>query len=269
MQSRQESHAVTGAVVREFRNTRAHRVGNAIVSGLARAGIGPFWLLTTRGRKTGRPHTNPVTLVEQQDGTQWLVAPYGTVSWVRNARAPGESASGADAAVRLSHPRGRTRRSCACPQALHRGCQCNATVLPGKQELSRGGLRGRGGTPPRVRTHPRRHIACSARWRRRRADAGRGEEARRDGHGHDRAPEGDGRDRPAARRPPRTSLTAFSEQQPNPVCGIVNSAEYWTPDEAEAPCARSSPEHDSGLRPGKEVLTRGRHPTSLTDARFR
>ena len=99
MQSRQESHAVTGAVVREFRNTRADRVGNAIVSGLARAGIGPFWLLTTRGRKTGRPHTNPVTLVEQQDGTQWLVAPYGTVSWVRNARAAG----------RVSIRRGRRR----------------------------------------------------------------------------------------------------------------------------------------------------------------
>ena len=89
MQSHQESHAITaGAVVREFHNSRAHRVGNAIVSVLARAGIGPFWLLTTLGRKTGQPHTNPVTLVEQH-GTQWLVAPYGAVSWVRNARAAG------------------------------------------------------------------------------------------------------------------------------------------------------------------------------------
>jgi deazaflavin-dependent oxidoreductase (nitroreductase family) len=74
-------------------------VGNAIASVLARAGIGPFWLLTTRGRKTGRPHTNPVTLVEPQDGTQWLVAPYGAVSWVRNARAAG----------RVSIRRGRRR----------------------------------------------------------------------------------------------------------------------------------------------------------------
>ena len=73
---------------REFRNTSVHRFGNALAGMLARAGLGPFWLLTTRGRKTGRPHTNPVTLVEQ-DGRSWLVAPYGAVSWVHNARAAG------------------------------------------------------------------------------------------------------------------------------------------------------------------------------------
>ena len=74
--------------LREFHNTTVHRMGNALATVLARAGIGPFWLLTTRGRKTGRPYINPVTLVEQ-DGKSWLVAPYGAVSWVRNARAAG------------------------------------------------------------------------------------------------------------------------------------------------------------------------------------
>jgi deazaflavin-dependent oxidoreductase (nitroreductase family) len=74
--------------VREFRMSRTEHVGNALVSVLARAGIGPFHLLTTVGRKTGRPHTIPVTLVEQ-DGRRWLVAPYGAVAWVRNARAAG------------------------------------------------------------------------------------------------------------------------------------------------------------------------------------
>ncbi|MBO0729437.1 MAG: nitroreductase family deazaflavin-dependent oxidoreductase [Acidimicrobiaceae bacterium] len=44
------------------------------------------YLLTIRGRKTGRPSTTPVTIV-QHDGKRWLVAPYGAVSWVRNARA--------------------------------------------------------------------------------------------------------------------------------------------------------------------------------------
>jgi deazaflavin-dependent oxidoreductase (nitroreductase family) len=78
----------TSRPVREFRMSRGHRVVNAIVGVLARGGIGPFWLLTTRGRKTGRPHTNPVTLVEC-GGTSWLVAPYGAVSWVHNARAAG------------------------------------------------------------------------------------------------------------------------------------------------------------------------------------
>ena len=74
--------------IREFHHTRGDRVGDALSGLLARAGVGPFWLLTTRGRKTGRPHTNPVTLVEQ-DGRSWLVAPYGAVSWVHNARAAG------------------------------------------------------------------------------------------------------------------------------------------------------------------------------------
>ena len=45
-------------------------------------------LLTTRGRKTGRPRTIPVVPVDA-DGTMWLVAPYGAVSWVRDVRADG------------------------------------------------------------------------------------------------------------------------------------------------------------------------------------
>jgi deazaflavin-dependent oxidoreductase (nitroreductase family) len=54
-----------------------------------RAGLVPStYLLTTRGRKTGRPLTHPVTVVER-DGQRWLVSPYGAVSWVRNARAAG------------------------------------------------------------------------------------------------------------------------------------------------------------------------------------
>ncbi len=64
------------------------RAGDAIVGLLARVGIGPIHLLTTRGRITGRPHTNPVVPVEH-DGRRWLVAPYGAVQWVHNARAAG------------------------------------------------------------------------------------------------------------------------------------------------------------------------------------
>jgi deazaflavin-dependent oxidoreductase (nitroreductase family) len=64
------------------------RAGNAFVSLLARAGVGPIHLLTTRGSKTGRPHTIPVVPVDY-DGKRWLVAPYGAVAWVHNARAAG------------------------------------------------------------------------------------------------------------------------------------------------------------------------------------
>jgi deazaflavin-dependent oxidoreductase (nitroreductase family) len=48
-----------------------------------------IYLLTVRGKKTGRPYSTPVTLVEE-DGKRWLVAPYGDVAWVRNARAAGQ-----------------------------------------------------------------------------------------------------------------------------------------------------------------------------------
>jgi deazaflavin-dependent oxidoreductase (nitroreductase family) len=59
------------------------------MSALVRAGLVPrSYLLTTRGRKTGRPRSNPVVPVEH-DGRRWLVAAYGPVSWVHNARASG------------------------------------------------------------------------------------------------------------------------------------------------------------------------------------
>jgi deazaflavin-dependent oxidoreductase (nitroreductase family) len=74
---------------RQYRPSRGRRVGDAILSVFVRAGLVPStYLLTTRGRKTGRPRTNPVTVVEH-DGKRWLVAPYGPVSWVHNARAAG------------------------------------------------------------------------------------------------------------------------------------------------------------------------------------
>jgi deazaflavin-dependent oxidoreductase (nitroreductase family) len=75
--------------VRDYRPGRGHHVENTIMSALVRVGLVPrSYLLTTRGRKTGQPRTNPVVPVEH-DGRSWLVAPYGPVSWVHNARAAG------------------------------------------------------------------------------------------------------------------------------------------------------------------------------------
>jgi deazaflavin-dependent oxidoreductase (nitroreductase family) len=74
---------------RQFRPSRGRRMGDAIMRVLVRAGLVPStYLLTTRGRRTGRPLTHPATVVDQ-DGRRWLVAPYGQVSWVHNARAAG------------------------------------------------------------------------------------------------------------------------------------------------------------------------------------
>ena len=60
------------------------------MSALVSAGLVPHSsLLTTRGRRTGRARRNPVVVVEH-DGRRWLVASYGAVSWVHNARAAGQ-----------------------------------------------------------------------------------------------------------------------------------------------------------------------------------
>jgi len=48
-----------------------------------------YYLLTVPGRKTGLPRTKPVALVEE-GGQKWLVAPYGVVNWVLNARVAGK-----------------------------------------------------------------------------------------------------------------------------------------------------------------------------------
>ena len=66
--------------------SRRWRFGNALVSVLARVGVGPIQLLTTRGRCSGRPRTVPVVPVDH-NGARWLVAPYGPVDWVHNVRA--------------------------------------------------------------------------------------------------------------------------------------------------------------------------------------
>jgi deazaflavin-dependent oxidoreductase (nitroreductase family) len=76
-----------GVSAPRFRGWR-WRAGNALVNVFARVGIGPIALLTTTGRVTGRPHTVPVVPIDHA-GARWLVAPYGPVGWVHNARAAG------------------------------------------------------------------------------------------------------------------------------------------------------------------------------------
>ena len=67
------------------------RLVNRLVIRLNRWGIAApnSFVLTVRGRKTGKAYSVPVLLVDE-NSQRWLVAPYGEVSWVRNARATGE-----------------------------------------------------------------------------------------------------------------------------------------------------------------------------------
>ena len=78
------------AAARTYRLGVGRRLVNSVMRPMTRIGMaGPHtYLLTVRGRKTGRLYSTPVTLVE--NGARWLVAPYGEVGWVRNARAAGQ-----------------------------------------------------------------------------------------------------------------------------------------------------------------------------------
>jgi deazaflavin-dependent oxidoreductase (nitroreductase family) len=61
---------------------------NAVFSAMVRRGRGPapVHVLTTTGRKSGQPRSVPVDVMEIE-GVRYLVAPYGPVGWVHNARA--------------------------------------------------------------------------------------------------------------------------------------------------------------------------------------
>jgi deazaflavin-dependent oxidoreductase (nitroreductase family) len=78
-------------VATTYRLSPGRRAANHLVRLLLKLGLmpGPTYLLTVSGRRTGRPMSTPVTLVVEGNN-RWLVAPYGDVAWVRNARAAGQ-----------------------------------------------------------------------------------------------------------------------------------------------------------------------------------
>lgn len=79
-------------MAKKYKVTAGVRAGNRFMGMLLRLGVGPkpIHLLTTVGRKSGLSRTTPVTVVED-NGSRWLVAPYGTVNWVWNARVAGKA----------------------------------------------------------------------------------------------------------------------------------------------------------------------------------
>jgi deazaflavin-dependent oxidoreductase (nitroreductase family) len=78
-------------MARTYRLTPATRMINWLSAGLIKAGIAASYayILTVRGRTTGRFHSTPVDVITVgQD--RWLVGAYGPSNWTRNARAAGE-----------------------------------------------------------------------------------------------------------------------------------------------------------------------------------
>lgn len=74
----------------KFRYSLDRRVIDRLLKWLIRINLAPksYYTLTVLGRKSGKPRSTPVALVEDGDN-RWLVAPYGEVEWVKNARAAG------------------------------------------------------------------------------------------------------------------------------------------------------------------------------------
>ena len=81
-------------MTKQYRVTTFVRINNSMTTWLLRLGIKlwSFFLLTVRGRKSGKPIVTPLAIFVQ-DQKRYLVAPYGVVNWVRNLRAAGGEAT--------------------------------------------------------------------------------------------------------------------------------------------------------------------------------
>lgn len=64
----------------------ASKFFNGVTKWTSRLGVGRSEMLTTIGRRSGKAREVAVSPIEI-DGEEYLVAPYGDVSWVKNARA--------------------------------------------------------------------------------------------------------------------------------------------------------------------------------------
>jgi hypothetical protein len=78
-------------VAKTYRLNFGRRFFNALMKAALKAGVGPSntRLLMVQGRTSGRSYETPINLVVRA-GQEYLVSPYGEVSWVKNARPAGE-----------------------------------------------------------------------------------------------------------------------------------------------------------------------------------
>jgi deazaflavin-dependent oxidoreductase (nitroreductase family) len=86
-----DGSATLREMAKTYRRTRVTRLVNSVFQALTRLGLGASYrhILTVPGRKTGRPYSTPVDVIDLDD-RRWLVAGYGPSNWVRNVRAAGE-----------------------------------------------------------------------------------------------------------------------------------------------------------------------------------
>src|SRR4030088_1765537 len=78
-------------MAKQYQHSLMFVAGNAFMRSMLALGISlnGSTLITVPGRKTGRPHSTPITMVEFQ-GQRYVQSPFGSVNWVRNLRAAGK-----------------------------------------------------------------------------------------------------------------------------------------------------------------------------------
>lgn len=80
--ARRETGVALAPMVKPY---EANATVNRLMSWMARRGWGHGEVLATTGRTSGQTRQVPVSPITV-DGAEYLVAPYGEVAWVRNAR---------------------------------------------------------------------------------------------------------------------------------------------------------------------------------------
>ncbi len=79
-------------MAKRFHYSFVFKAGNVFTRTLLALGIrnNGTVLITVPGRKTGKPHSTPVSIVEV-NGQRYVQSPFGNVNWVRNLRAAGKA----------------------------------------------------------------------------------------------------------------------------------------------------------------------------------
>src|ERR1700730_2547275 len=79
-------------MTQQFYYSLVFKVGNLFTRTLLTFGVSfnGSALITVPGRKTGVPHSTPISMIEF-GGQRYVQSPFGSVQWVRNLRAAGKA----------------------------------------------------------------------------------------------------------------------------------------------------------------------------------
>ena len=77
-------------MAKKFEYSLVFKLGNVFTRSLLALGVSfnGSTLITVAGRKTGQPHSTPISMIEFE-GQRYVQSPFGNVNWVRNLRAAG------------------------------------------------------------------------------------------------------------------------------------------------------------------------------------